>query len=247
MAQARELAESPGLRAKIRFSMGQASVAARNLARAIGDFELYLKEYPHGPDIFAVRFHLGEVRQKEKQFLPARTTWTDLARDIERLKPDELTKDLATIRANALYEIASTFGIPNPGDESSLSQGIAALRRFLAAFPAHPRAVRASFLLGESYRARGKSTEALNAYTTFLKEDGFKVETDLARRDWARLAMTASFHVGEIFSRGQQENSPRPHRSLEGISGQVSQRSPEHAERPAASHSRHPSPGRRRP
>ena len=64
--------------------------------------------------------------------------------------------------------------------------------------------MRAAFLLGESYRARGKSTEALDAFTTFLKEDGFKVETDQARRDWAELAMTASFHVGEILQ-GQQK------------------------------------------
>ena len=64
--------------------------------------------------------------------------------------------------------------------------------------------MRAAFLIGESYRARGKSTEALDAYTAFLKEDGFKVETDQARRDWAELAMTASFHVGEILQ-GQQK------------------------------------------
>ncbi len=40
--------------------------------------------------------------------------------------------------------------------------------------------------------------------TQFLKEEGFKVETDQARRDWAELAMTASFQVGEILQ-GQQK------------------------------------------
>ena len=204
MAQARELAESPSLRAQILFAMGQASLKAGNPTRAIGNFEQYLTEFRDGADRFAVRFQLGEAQRKANQVLPARMTWTDLARDIERVMPAELSRDLSAIRANALYEIASTFGIPNPGDESSLSQGIAALRRFLEAFPAHPQAVRAAFLLGESYRARGKSTEALDAYITFLKEDGFKVETDQARRDWAELAMTASFHVGEILQ-GQQK------------------------------------------
>ena len=203
MVQARELAESPGLRAQILFSMGRASVAAGNPARAISNFEQYLKEYRDGADRFAVRFQLGGAQRKANQLLPARLTWTDLASDIDRLRPAELSKDLSTIRANALYEIASTFGIPNPPNDASLSQGVAALRRFLAAFPAHPRAVQATFWLGESYRARGKSTEALDAYTTFLKEDGFKVETDQARRDWAELAMTASFHIGAILQ-GQQ-------------------------------------------
>ncbi|HEX3448374.1 MAG TPA: MG2 domain-containing protein, partial [Isosphaeraceae bacterium] len=138
------------------------------------------------------------------QVVPARITWTDLARDIERKKPAEVSKVIAAIRADALYETASTYGIPNPPDDASLSQGVAALRRFLAAFPSHPQAVRAAFFLGESYRARGKSSDALDAYTQFLKEDGFHVDTDVARRDWAELVMTASFHVGEILQ-GQQK------------------------------------------
>ena len=78
------------------------------------------------------------------------------------------------------------------------------MRRFLAAFPGHPRAVRAAFLLGESYRARGKSSDALDAFLQFLKEDGFRIETDVARRDWSELVMTASFHVGTILQ-GQQK------------------------------------------
>ncbi len=64
--------------------------------------------------------------------------------------------------------------------------------------------MRAAFQLGESYRSRGKSAEALDALHAFLKEEGFKVETDPARHDWAELAMTASFQVGEILQ-GQQK------------------------------------------
>ena len=203
MAQARELAESPGLRAQILFAMGRASLTGQNAPRAIATFEQYLREYRDGADRFFVRFQLGDAQRKANQAVPARMTWTDLARDIEHLKPAELTKDLSNIRANALYEIASTFGIPTPTDDASLSQGIAALRRFLEAFPANPQAVRAAFLLGESYRDRGKSTEALDAYTAFLKEDNFKAETEQARRDLAEFAMSASFHLGEILQ-GQQ-------------------------------------------
>ena len=92
--------------------MGRASLAAGNPARAIENFQLYLKDYPGGADRFAVRFQLGEAQQKANQLLPARLTWTDLARDIERLKPAELTKELAAIRADALYEIASTYRHP---------------------------------------------------------------------------------------------------------------------------------------
>jgi len=204
MAQARKLAESPALRARLLFTMGRASLSAQNPARAIENFQQYLREYRDGADRFPVRFQLGEAQRRANQLLPARLTWTDLARDIERKKPTELTQELADLRADALYAIAPTFDIPNPPDDASLSQGIAALRRFVAAFPAHAQAVRAAFLAGESYRARGKSTDALDAYTRFLKEEDFKVETDVARRDWAELAMTASFRVGEILQ-GQQK------------------------------------------
>ena len=41
----------------------------------------------------------------------------------------DLSKDTSAIRADALYEIATTFGIPNPPDDASLGQAVAALRR----------------------------------------------------------------------------------------------------------------------
>jgi alpha-2-macroglobulin len=203
LVQARELAESPGLRSQLLFSMGQTSLKARNPARAIENFEQYIRDYRDGADRFAVRFQLGEAQRRAHQRVPARITWTDLARDIERKPSAEQSKELLAIRADALFEIASTFGVANPLDNATMSQGIAALRRFLAAFPAHPRAVRAAFLVAESYRARGKSAEALDAYYEFLKVAGFKIESDPARRDWAELARSASFHVGEILQ-GQQ-------------------------------------------
>ena len=208
LTQARDLAESPALRAQLLFAMGRASLTVSNPSRAIDLFQEYLKEYPKSPDRFAVRLQLGEAQRRTNQFLPARLTWTDLAREIALLKPAELSKDVAAIQAEALYEIASTYGIPNPPDDTTLNLGVASLRRFLAAFPAHDKAVRAHssiFPMADSYRARGKSAEALEAFTLFIKDEGFKVETEPALRDWAELVMSASFQVGQILQ-GQQTN-----------------------------------------
>jgi tetratricopeptide (TPR) repeat protein len=202
--QARDLAKSPALRAKLLFSMGRASLAAKNVGRAIENFQVYLKEYPDGADRLSVRLQLGEAQRKANQLLPARLTWTDLARDIERLGPAEQTPEAAAIRAQALSEVPSTYGMPNPPDDTSLNLGVAAIKRFLAAAPAHPRAVRAAFEIGAAYQARGKDTQALDAFTRFLKEDGFKVDADEARRSWAELSMTASFQVGRLLL-GQQQ------------------------------------------
>ena len=85
LVQARELAESPPLRARLLFAMGKASMAAGNPARAIENFQLYVQEYPAGADQLTVRFQLGDAQQKSNQPLLARRTWTDLAREIERM------------------------------------------------------------------------------------------------------------------------------------------------------------------
>ena len=67
--------------------MGRASQTATNFPRAIDHFQAYIKEYPGGADRLAARFHLGEAQRQAGQAVQARLTWTDLVRDIERLKP----------------------------------------------------------------------------------------------------------------------------------------------------------------
>ena len=163
-----------------------------------------MKDYPGGADRLTVRLRLGEAQRKINQFLPARLTWTDLIREIDRLKPADRTPATAAIRADALAEVPSSYGMPKPPDDTSLNLAVAAANRFLDVAPAHPRAVRVAFEIGAAYQARGKDSQALDAYTRFLKETGFKVETDEARRDWAALSMTASFRIGLILQ-GQQK------------------------------------------
>ena len=48
LSQARDLAKSPALRARLLFAMGRASQKAGNFPRAIENFQAYLKEYPDG-------------------------------------------------------------------------------------------------------------------------------------------------------------------------------------------------------
>ena len=151
-----------------------------------------------------MRYQLGEAQQKTNAPLLARLTWTDLAREIERVRPAQLSKEASAIRALALHAIPSTYGIPNPPDDTSLNQGVAALKRFLAAYPAHPKAVRAAYQLAVSYLARGKSNEALDAFTQFLKREPAQADSPEARREYLELAMDASYKIGAILQ-GQQK------------------------------------------
>ncbi|MDR3636348.1 MAG: MG2 domain-containing protein, partial [Isosphaeraceae bacterium] len=203
LTQARGLAKSAALRAQLLFAMGRASQAANNHGRALQDFQNYLNEYPKGADRTAARYHLGEAQWHAGQRLQARLTWTDLARDLGNAKAP-LAKGDDEFRAKALYQVAHTFGIPSPPDDTNLNLGVAALRRYLEAYPAHPWAVRAAYEIGAAYLARGKSQQALEAFTAFLKEEGFRAETDDAKRDLAQLAMTATFQVGQVLQ-GQQK------------------------------------------
>jgi alpha-2-macroglobulin len=201
LSQARGLAKGEALRARLLFTMGRASQEAGNPARAIQDYQSYLKDYPKGADRPSARFHLGEAQRDAGQALAARLTWADLARDLDR---KDISREDSETRARSLYEIAHTYGVPKPPDDTSLNLGVAALRRFLAAYPSHPWAVRASYEIGESYLSRGKSQEALSAFERFLKEEGFRAESDEAKKDLARLAMTATFQVGQVLQ-GQQK------------------------------------------
>ncbi|HEX4753996.1 MAG TPA: MG2 domain-containing protein, partial [Solirubrobacterales bacterium] len=194
LTQARELAKGAARRAAIRFAMAKASQRGGNHPRAIQDLRAYLAEFPDGADRDAVRLALGASQLAVGQALPARLTWTDLARDLE-------TKDTAaarSIRAAAVYLIPKTFGIPSPPDDARLNLGVAALRRALATFPSDPRAVRAAYEIGQSYLARGKQQEALDAFRAFLKGEDSKAEADEARGDKAELAMAATFQVAQI-------------------------------------------------
>ncbi len=201
--QARDLAKSPDLRARLLFAMGRTSQSAGDHPRAIQQFQSYLHEYPQGSDRLAAQFHLGEAQRQVGQPAQARLTWSDLARLIKRAGAAPLPGDAQAIRALALAEIPTTYGIPNPPNDTNLNLGVAALERFLAAYPAHSKAVRGAYEIGVSYLARGKSDQALAAFSRFLKGEGFKVESDLARRDRAELVMTASFQYGQILQ-GQE-------------------------------------------
>ncbi len=200
LSQARGLAKGETLRAQLLFAMGQASQDAGNAGRAMQDFQNYLNEYPKGADRTLARYHLGEVQWHSGQPLQGRLTLTDLARDLGQAKAPLSAQD-AAIRAQALYQIAHTFGIPNPPDETALNLGVAALKRFLEAYPDHPWTVKAAYEIGESYLNRGHSEQAIEALTAFLKKDA---SNDEAKRDFAQLSMTATFQIGQILQAQQK-------------------------------------------
>ena len=234
LAQARDLARGATLRAELLSAMGRAGQAALlkpetapaqgqatpsgPTADPIRDYTAYLREYPAGADRDRVRFHLGEVQLALPNPIAARGTWTDLARDLGRGPVVERDRDRQALRGRALAGIARTYGMPTPPDNRNLDLGVAALRAFLAATPADPGAPAAAFQIGEAYLHRGQGDPAIAAFAAFLKGDGFRVETDEARRTRDELAGRATFLIARAtlgqgkISRGDRgvPGVPRP-------------------------------------
>jgi hypothetical protein len=105
LAQARLLAKGEAVRAGIELAMGRASLALKQNDRAVQEFRDYLRDHPKGADRFAARLALGEALLAANRPLDARLTWIDLARDVEKLKPDDVTEAAREARMLALAEI----------------------------------------------------------------------------------------------------------------------------------------------
>ncbi|WP_165074525.1 MG2 domain-containing protein [Paludisphaera rhizosphaerae] len=198
LIQARLLAKGAAARGDLTVEIARVSRILGDHPRAVTELEARLKDFPNLPGRSAARLMLGEALRDSGRPLDARLAWTDLARDVERMKPEARTPADDDARAQALALIPATYGVPNPPDSQSLTLGVAALKRFLAAYPTHPRAVRAAYEIAASYLARNRHEEALDAFHRFLTGEGYKAETDEARKDLAELSMTAAYQVGDV-------------------------------------------------
>ena len=197
LSKARDLAKGDASRARLLLAMGRASQKQSNPGQAIGEFRTYLDEYPDGGDRADVRFHLAESLFAGGQAAVARTTWADLARDLQ----NQDDRGAADLRARSLYQIARTHGIPNPPDDTQLNLGSAALRRFLDAYPSHRLAPTAAFQLGGAFQVRGRSQQAIDAYTASLRlPEGRPADAgaDSDRREADRLRMEATFRIAQV-------------------------------------------------
>ncbi len=201
LSQARNLAKGRALIAALTLELARAAQAAGNHAQAVAEFHEYLKD-ARAPERSAAKYGLGESQFFMSLFAEARTTWTDLAADLATL-PANTHPDASELRAKSLYQISMTYGVPNPPDDARLELGVSALRRFVEAYPSHHWAVRASYQIGASYLARGKSEQAIEALGAFLVAKNFRAESDEAKRDLASLAMTATYQVAQTLQ-GQQ-------------------------------------------
>ena len=143
-------------RQKVELRIARCHQELKQLPQAIAAYQKYLKD--HGTDEnrapaeleIQARFQLGSAQLAAGQREQARKTWQDfLANEIAKESAGELL-------AEATYRLAHTYGIPAPGNDSDLELGVAALEKFLKAYPKHKLAAQTEFEIAQSYGVHGR-------------------------------------------------------------------------------------------
>ena len=199
------------------FQLGRMMQLQENYEQALADYETYLTQFDpdfpqrvvaehpprksisQGSHRYQVRYHLAECQIAMNRRLIARLTLEDLLQlvDIEM-------KGLLPLIKDAHFLLTRTHHFPAPKSNEALELGTQLARRFQEQFPRDPRSMTLAYEIGEAYRARGRSEEALAAYQDVLDKKGFKV-TERKRQiqipndqGHHHLRMSAAYQIGRI-------------------------------------------------
>jgi alpha-2-macroglobulin len=166
----------------IELLIGQCQQNLGKPAEAAALFEQFIKDHPRDwdgavcvtvwtPALFSkefsrrdieARYRLGQCRLAEGNAREARRVWQDLlAKYVDSQSPRV---------ADAQFDLARTWNIPNPGDDEQLNLGTSALRVFLERFPKHAHAGQAHLEIAQSYLNRGRPADATTALKQFLAD-----------------------------------------------------------------------------
>ncbi|MBM3333069.1 tetratricopeptide repeat protein, partial [Candidatus Sumerlaeota bacterium] len=169
---------------EVRFRIGLCHIELGQLDQAIARLDTFAKDHPRSKWAATALGHLALARQRKGEAVRARVHYRDLIADYAD------TPEAAT----AHYQIAETYGIPNPANDESLELGVKALREFVAKYPDHARALQADFQIGQCYQNRGRADQAIAEYRRFI-EARAKTTDDLLP--------TAKIQLGHVL-RGQR-------------------------------------------
>ena len=114
---------------------------------------------------------LGHVYLSSSQRSLARKAWQDFLRGWKEGDPSPEIKELL---AKSNYEIAHSWGVPQPGSVSDLELGIAAAREFLKNWPDHKLAPKAELEIAQSYSHFGRYTQAVEVLAALIANPNYK-------------------------------------------------------------------------
>lgn len=173
--QALDVGPEPEKRVEIELLVAQCLQALANYPEAVDRLTRFVKEHPGAPQEIEARYRLGECQLALGQPLEARRTWQDLLAD----RPNDEAERLP----QAAFHLSTTFGLPSPATDEDLNLGVAALEEFLARYADHALASQAHLRIAQSYVARGRYEESVQALQRYLADARYadRDETPLAR------------------------------------------------------------------
>ncbi len=137
--------------AKETFAAGDYRDAARRL-------EAFMKRWPDSGRLGKAEYLLGESYRKSGRLLEARRVFREGAKRFRG----------SAEGARCLFGLGKTFGMPRPGGEGALSQGVGAYRRLIAEYPKEDLAPRAALEIAQAYVHRGKWGDGLKEVKSLL-------------------------------------------------------------------------------
>ena len=119
------------------------------------------------------RFQLGHSHLLAGQAEAARTTWQDFINSPLAQTDKELT-------AKATYNIAKTYGMPNPNSSENLELGVSALEKFLKQYASHKLAPQAEYDIAMGYLSLGRFEEGVKQLKAMIANQTYVKSTQIA-------------------------------------------------------------------
>ncbi len=181
----------PGLavRQRVELRIARCHQELNQLNEAIAAYQEFLKSYTKGdgqrkhqpearliaPPALEVeaRYQLGRAQLAAGQNAEARKTWQDF------LASDAAKEAGGKLVAEATYRLAHTYGIPQPATAGDLELGVAALEKFVKAFPQHALAAQAEFEIAQSYIHRGRFEPAVATLKALIANPNYAKATQV--------------------------------------------------------------------
>jgi uncharacterized protein YfaS (alpha-2-macroglobulin family)/TolA-binding protein len=160
--KALEAGPKPERRAAIELQIARCHRALNQWAEAAGVLAKFVKERAKSPLIVEAMFLLGDSRLKLNDHLEARRVWQDLLAEHGKADSPRIPE--------AAYSIGKTWGMPQPGNDEQLEQGVAAHESFLKGNPGDVNAGKAALEIAQAYLHRNRTEQGVAALKRFLAE-----------------------------------------------------------------------------
>lgn len=198
--QALKLQPGLALRQKIEYRIARSHQELAQHNEALTAFNNWLQRYASEKSAKAdrvpsameaeARYQYGRAQLAAGQPAEARKTWQDF------LTSPAAKEAGGELVAEASYRLAGTYGIPTPGSIGDLELGVAALEKFLKAYPKHKLAAKAELEIAISYAHHARYDQAIARLKALLANDAYAKADEIAE---ARRLLGQSYYNQKRF------------------------------------------------